>query len=392
MAPFLHALAQCLEVPLDNKSLEYVAEREKQNICEAPFYEVAVKKSNVRLTPVEKGEKKLKKINFKKATEMHIDESSDTIALSVPHKKKDPLCLDIKFIDSISRKEFQTLAKTTNPQLKVSSPELPTYSKPRNIVQPDNINSQSGSTTSTETWSSYPLPSRQYSLPGGQSAYPNTGSKMPASTQLPSICSHCHQRKPNGYKSSKMEYDPPHLPSSFSSDSIETPESYKNNSCVIYVGPNSSTANIHRPTGRYVFERRFRARERNRLYNSDIDETNSTTLSTTDSGYGHKTETGTTVRVSPSPSRRPVSLKFKKMPPKEFQRSDRSSYSGYKPPKVFLIFDSSSEEEEDEGGYDEASEASTNYSDSLENEFPINSREVKGLHRNPRRFRHIWIP
>lgn len=385
MAPFLQTVARCLVVPLDNKSLKNVAEREEQNIREAPFYEVAVRKSSVYLKPTEKGEKKLKRIDFKKATVMHIDENSNTIALSIPHKKNDSLCLDMRFSDSNRRKEFQTLAKTTNSQLRVSR---------------TNNNVQSGSTSSSETHqrsnegaipSTLPLSSRRSSLPGGHSTYPNTGRQRSPSTKSGSICSHCHQKISNGNKSIKVEYDP-HLPTRSCSDSTKAAESQIKNSCAIYVGPNGSAASIRRLRGRNMSERSVWALERNRLYNSDNEETTSI-KSTSVLEQSRKVEIGTAVRVRPTSPRLFVPSKFQKLPSKESWRIKRSKYIGYKSPNVYFIWNSNSDDDDDdESDYDENNEEHSDYSDnSLKNGYPNKSRKAKRLLRNPHRLGIVRI-
>lgn len=380
MAPSFKTEAQCIEAPLNKKTLKHVAKNVEHDIEKSPFFKVVVKKSKIHMKPSEKGVKKLKTVNFKKVGEMHVVERADMVTLAVQHKKKNPMCLAVKFRDTAARKEFQDLAKRKNPQIKLSTRNYDLDDDEGEIeIQTEkemsrgykNAPNKGEDTIKRQNYS--PLqqsrePSRSPSqrlLPPKADYSSRGGGQRPSSRhRTGSICSHCHQVIKDGLKSNDVEYN---LYSEFSDHSMSTTK--RTGSQVYYIGPNGSTVRVYRPRNR---NSSFSNQERS---GPDVDYDNfyENTFITERENCASRKEIGTVTHTIARPSRRSQTLKRTPLKTASRERNSRNSNRSQKSntnkgPVIYLIWDSSGEEDsdyEENEKIEEYTESSSNYSDSL---------------------------
>ncbi|KAM3175014.1 hypothetical protein ACTXT7_009374 [Hymenolepis weldensis] len=403
MAPSFKTEAQCIKAPLNKKTLKHVAKNVEHDIEKSPFFQVVVKKSKVHMEPSEKGVKKLKTVNFKKVGEMHVDECADMIALTVQHKKNNPMCLAVKFRDTAARKEFQDLAKRSNPLIKMSTRKFDLdddegeteIQMEKEMLRGHKNAPNKGESTIKRQNHSPRQQSREPSRSPSQCLLPpkadhssRSGGQRPSSRhRTGSICSHCHQVIKDGLKSNGMEYNPY---SEFSDHSMSTAKF--NGRCVYYIGPNGSTVRVYRPRN---INSSFSNQERSGL-DADYDNFNeNTSINSTilgrENGASRK-EISTVTYTKPRLSQRPRKLKRTPLRTASRERNSRNinrsqKSNGNRGPVTYLIWDSSGEEDsdyEESEDNEEYTESSSNYSDSLyssASEYTDKSKSVELLLR-----------
>ncbi|VDL57929.1 unnamed protein product [Hymenolepis diminuta] len=400
MAPSFKTEAQCLEAPMNRKTLKHVAKNVEHDIGESPFFKVVVKKSKIHMKPSEKGVKKLKTVNLKKVGEMHVVERADMVTLAIQHKKKNPVCLAVKFRDTATRKEFQDLAKRKNPQIKLSTRNYDLDGETELQTEKEMSREyKNASNKGEDTIKGQNHPPRQQSREPSRSPSqrlllskpdysPRGGGQRPSSRhRTGSICSHCHQVIIDGLKSNDVEHD---LYSEFSDHSMSTTK--LTGSHVYYIGPNGSTVRVYRPRNK---NSSFSNRERSRPdvdYDNFYENTSINSNITERENVAGRKEIGTITHTIPRPSRRRQILKRTPLRTASRERNSRNSNriqksSTNKGSVIYLIWDSSGEEDSD---YEEnekievCTESSSNYSDSLyssASEYSDKSKSVQMLLR-----------
>ncbi|VDO11792.1 unnamed protein product [Rodentolepis nana] len=382
MAPTLKTEAQCLETPLNKKTLKDVAEKVEPETGNSPFYNVVVKNAAVRLKSAEKGGKKLKSFKFKKVDEMHVDERGNMVTLGVERKKNKMVCLAMKFGVIDEREKFQDLAKWSNPLIRFS-----TRNYALNDVKEDKSELKMEQATSSgyetapnrnqnRARSQHPpfslrqsgepprFPSRYSSSSKGDYYLTDGSQGLSSRYRTNSIGSPYHQVNKNRFKSNDMESLPP---SEFSAYSMRSPNVVSTS--VSYAGPNGSTARIYRPRSQKA-PRSSRKKNLLDIRSDDSDESafiNSTIRERR--GGGRKKELVPIDYAVPKESRnfhrlnrQPLTAGSRKRKSRSHDRSHRND-SPVTCPVIYLLWDSSGEEEE-ESDYEYA-ESPSNYRDSL---------------------------
>ncbi|KAL5103519.1 hypothetical protein TcWFU_003932 [Taenia crassiceps] len=367
MAPLLSTTATCVccNAPLEGKSLKDVAEHALQESENPPSYKVKLTKSKVSFKPASKGARKMKPIELQKVDDTYVIEKSDVIAFSVTAKKK-PACLALKFSDPNSRKEFQTLSKSSISNAKKSKKDKKKKKKKSKSTKseqdkaskekkPDStLESPHGRpSSSTITLSDVKAPQQSYqtSSPRGSLDEGRRSALSPSTKDAFSVCSHCHQKLPKRIVASKVEYNPPnYLPLRSSRPRARSYDSSLNggNGSVCYIGPRSPSRKSRRPSSK---ARNRVPRHSSHTRGSSIDpltdegdgsSSTSTTLSPTD---GRFIKVGAVTLRTPVPQRRSPRSKTRGRYP---QRSKSQ-------PIVYYIWDSSGEEEDESDDYDSTS-------------------------------------
>ena len=397
MAPTLETTAICVfqgEVP-GKKTLEQIVQENRGNAGKSPTYRVKVKRRNVTFKAQNGSAKKLKKVNFKRIHEIYSDDTGNITAMTVGEKDYKRTVLALEFKDSNTRKEFQALAKASNPGMKyieskVEGSSHSETSKAADTVDPtvasemtDNSNKREKSNISA-TPTPYSI-SNISPIVTTQKNEPNDSRKSPVTTES-EVCSRCHQRIPRGMPYSHVSNDPSQSTSRRTTDSRKADYIY-------YVGRDGATAKVYQPRiqgpgGWRTFHTVESDKDGKLTINYDsLRSSTITTISSEAEGRGR--EIGT---IS---CRNPISQRESLL---QMQKSSRRSPMIYRsksqPPSLYIIYepeekgdhyeteeDFDSTLKDDSRGDDDDDDSLSSYDDSYASTMSSRSRKIEKLIR-----------
>ena len=262
MAPTLETdvLCVCQNEELGKRTLAQIVNEYRGESKSKLAYKVIVKKNKAAFKPIGKKEAKLKKVDFKKIEEIYADEKANITAMKLQGKKDEKMVLALKFNDSNARKEFQALAKSSNPGIKCSnsndsdessekSSSLTTdpnaVSEGNESSDPSEMEKQKKKDKKKKDKKKKRSDSLRSSLhetspsppPSNPSTYPRNYHEK-SNDDESDVCSHCHQKLPRGFRSSEVIYEPKQRNSRGGN---------RQQDCTYYITYGGPTAKVYKP-------------------------------------------------------------------------------------------------------------------------------------------------